>query len=190
MKNMSLKSNLVGAVLFAGVSLSIALRAPAAESAALMDPVKSVYVDYLKIHGALAKDSLSGVPDNALAIVKLANADTMKMLPAEVAQQAGTLAGAKDLPSARQAFKPLSNSLIGYLAKAQVPPGEFYQVYCPMAKAHWLQAGKTVSNPYFGAAMARCGQLLTQFSLPDSAPGGTAGAHSGHSMAPGHSMEH
>ncbi len=86
MKNISMKSRLVGAVLLTGFSLSITLSVPAAESAALMEPVKSVYVDYLKIQGALAKDSLSGVPDNAQAIVKHATADTMKMLPAEVAQ--------------------------------------------------------------------------------------------------------
>lgn len=187
MKNM--RSKLVGAVLLTTVGLSMTPRLAAAESAALMEPVKSVFVDYLKIQKVLAQDSTAGVADNAQAIVKLANADTMKMLPAEIAPQAGALAVAKDLQSARKAFQPLSNSLIGYLARMRVPPGEFFQVYCPMAKANWLQASKTVNNPYLGRSMATCGQVLPQFVVPDAKPGDMHGGHAGHAMSPGHQME-
>ncbi len=41
--------------------------------------------------------------------------------------------------------------------------GPVYRVHCPMAfdnrGADWLQADKTVNNPYFGAAMLRCGSV-------------------------------
>ena len=82
----------------------------------LMEPVKSVLRDYLANQKELAKDSLKGVDEHAAAIAKAVKGDDMKMLPTEVARQADSLAGAKDLKQARQTFKPLSASLVKYLA--------------------------------------------------------------------------
>ena len=129
----------------------------AADSTALTGPVKSVYDDYLKIQASLANDSMTGVAENAGTIVKAVQGDANSM-PASIATEAEALAKASSLRSARAAFKPLSDSLIKYLAdrKAQ---GAYVQVYCPMARASWLQAGKTVNNPYFGQAMANCGEI-------------------------------
>jgi Protein of unknown function (DUF3347) len=131
--------------------------ARAAENPALMPPVKSVYGHYLKIQTELAKDSLQGVAAEAGAIAKAVEGDSMKMLPAHVAAQAKTLAGAKNLRTARAAFKPLSESLIKYLADHKVIHGPYVEVYCPMAKAGWLQADQNVKNPYMGKAMLDCG---------------------------------
>src|SRR5579862_4122212 len=88
----------------------------AADKSALMEPVKSVLDHYLKIQAELTKDSIKGVDENANAIAKAVKGDDMKMLPADVARQAETLAQATNLKAAREAFKPLSNSLIKYLA--------------------------------------------------------------------------
>ena len=128
-------------------------------SPALMEPVKTVFDDYLKIGAALAKDSLDGVPARAKAMAQAIQGDSMKMLPPEAAKQAQALAQATDLAGARKAFKPLSESLIKYLADHRVPAGTYHEVFCPMAKASWLQADKTVANPYFGKAMLHCGQI-------------------------------
>lgn len=126
---------------------------------ALMEPVKSVYDSYLKIQTELVKDSLKGVTENATAIAKAVRGDTMKMLPSDVATQADALAQAKDLKSAREAFKPLSTSLIKYLADNKAGKGVYHEVYCPMAKANWLQSGKDIKNPYLGKEMPNCGEL-------------------------------
>jgi Cu(I)/Ag(I) efflux system membrane fusion protein len=85
--------------------------------------------------------------------------DDVDRFPAALAHQAETLARAGDLAAARKAFKPLSNSLIKYLADNKVPKGTYYEVYCPMADASWLQAGKDVKNPYMGKAMSDCGVI-------------------------------
>src|SRR6266850_6511244 len=77
------------------------------DDSALMEPTKSVLDHYLKISAELAKDSTKGVDEHASAIAKTVKGDDMKMLPGEVAKQADTLAQAKDLKAARQAFKPL-----------------------------------------------------------------------------------
>jgi len=137
--------------------------ADAAESPAMMEPVKSVYDDYLKIQSALAKDSLAGIPENAGAMAKAIKGDDMKMLSPEIARQSEALADAKDLKAARKAFKPLSESLIKYLADHKVKSGSYTEAYCPMAEASWLQAGKKISNPYMGQEMLTCGEIKRSF---------------------------
>jgi len=126
---------------------------------ALMEPVKSVLDHYLKIQGELAKDSIKGVDEHAAAIAKAVKGDDMKMLSLEVAKQADTLAQAKDLKAARTAFKPLSASLVKYLADNKAGKGTYHEAYCPMVKASWLQTGKTIKNPYMGKEMLSCGEL-------------------------------
>jgi hypothetical protein len=124
-----------------------------------MAPVQSVYDNYIMVQGALAQDSLKGVSTAATAMTKAIQGDSMKMLSPKVAQQAEALAQAQDLATARDAFKSLSDSLIQYLKDQKVPAGSYYVAYCPMAKASWLQTGKTVLNPYMGASMPHCGQI-------------------------------
>jgi Cu(I)/Ag(I) efflux system membrane fusion protein len=94
-----------------------------------------------------------------MAMVKAIQADSMKMLPPKVAQQAEVLSKAKDLETARAAFKPLSVSLIQYIKDQKVPASVYHEVYCPMAKASWLQTDKAVMNPYMGKDMIHCGQF-------------------------------
>lgn len=134
-----------------------------ADNPAMMEPVKSVYDNYLKIQTALTKDSLEGVPDKANAMAKAIKGDEMKMLNTEIATQAETLAQATDLKTARKAFKPLSDSLIKYLADHKVQSGSYNEAYCPMAEASWLQAGAKINNPYMGKSMPGCGEIKRKF---------------------------
>lgn len=145
--------------MLAAASLLVSATSRAADASALMEPVKSVYEHYLKIQAELAKDSIKGVDEQAAAISKAVRGDDMKMLTPEVAKQADAVGAAKDIKAARTAFKPLSNSLIKYLAANKVPKGTYYEVYCPMAKASWLQGDKKIANPYFGADMLTCGEI-------------------------------
>ena len=129
------------------------------DDSALMEPVKSVLDHYLKIQTELSKDSLKEVDEHATAIAKAVKGDEMKMLAPDVAKQAEALAQAKDLKAAREAFKPLSTSLVKYLADHKAGQGIYHEAYCPMAKANWLQTGKAIKNPYMGKAMLGCGEL-------------------------------
>ena len=153
-----MKIKTMSMLLAAAASLLLNVNTHAADSPALMQPVKSVYDHYLKIQTDLANDSLKGVSEEADSIAKAIQGDSMKMLPETVAKQAEVLAKASDLKSARAAFKPLSDSLIKYLADHRVK-NAYVEVYCPMAKASWLQVGKDVSNPYLGQEMPTCGEI-------------------------------
>src|SRR6266700_6894356 len=98
-----MKTKTIMTALFAGLLFAPApLRA--ADNGALMEPVKSVYDHYLAIQTELAKDSVKGVDEHANAIAKAVKGDEMKMLSPDVAKQAETLAKAKDLKAAREAF--------------------------------------------------------------------------------------
>jgi hypothetical protein len=158
---MKLFRNVVPLLIAATVIVAplVGMAADKMEESALMQPVKSIYDSYLKIQAELVNDSLKGVADNATAIAKAVRGDEMKMLPSDVATQADAVAQAKDLKSAREAFKPLSTSLIKYLADNKAGKGVYHEAYCPMVKASWLQPGKDIKNPYMGKAMPGCGEL-------------------------------
>jgi hypothetical protein len=159
---MKLLQNTVGLFLALGV-VAAPLAGFAAEDKkandSLMEPVKSVLDHYVAIQTELARDSIKGVDENAGAIAKAIKGDEMKMLSPEVAKQAETIAQAKDLKGAREAFKPLSASLVKYLADNKAGIGTYHEAYCPMVKASWLQTGKAIKNPYMGKQMLSCGEL-------------------------------
>lgn len=102
---------------------------------------------------------MENVRASAVAIRNSVQSNPEKSLPAAVAEQAEALAKASDIKSAREAFKPLSDSLLKYLAGNKAHASHYVRVYCPMAKARWFQKGTTVNNPYFGKSMADCGKI-------------------------------
>lgn len=132
----------------------------AATTSKLPQPVAAVFDGYIQIQTALAGDSLEGVATSAQAIAKSVKEDKANTFSAALGQQAEGVAKAKNLAAAREAFKPLSESLIQFAAKDTAVSSLYRQAHCPMAKASWLQTGTTVSNPYMGKAMLRCGQFV------------------------------
>jgi len=113
---------------------------------------------YINIQVALAADSLKGVPEAAAAIAVAAK-DAKGVIPEAVVPQAEALANANTIEAAREAFKPLSASLIGVLARQNEKSGHFYEAFCPMANASWLQTDRKIANPYYGKDMLTCGEI-------------------------------
>jgi hypothetical protein len=137
----------------------IAVAITAGSLASHAGPAESIYEHYVAIQTELAKDSTKGVDQHANAIAKEVRNDEAKAFPAEVASQAEAVGTAKDIKAAREAFKPLSASLIKYRAANKATKGSYHEAYCPMAKASWLQSGKDIKNPYYGKSMLDCGTL-------------------------------
>jgi len=121
-------------------------------------PLQTVLGEYVKIQQALAGDSLKGVPEAAAAIVATVKGNE-GVLPGTTASEAEAVGKATDIKSARAAFKPLSVTLIGAASALKEKTGHFYEAYCPMAGAAWIQADKKVANPYYGASMLTCGEI-------------------------------
>ncbi len=135
------------------LSLSLLLAAGLATSAAAQSPsssLKSVMDHYVNIQNALARDSMENVAANANALVALARDGNIEGLPASAADEAAALAETRRLSKARQAFKPLSSSVIACLKAHPDHSGTYYEFYCRPAKASWLQTGNMAMNPYLG----------------------------------------
>ena len=130
---------------------------------------------YLTVQAALAGDTIDGVAPAARAVadaaralqkdfsaqaagVADANAAACQALLPRIADAAGRVVAAGDLKAARAAFADLSDAMVAY---RDLAVGEKPRVaYCGMAKHHWLQAGETIANPYYGASMLRCGSFV------------------------------
>ena len=136
---------------------TIATLAPA-RAASLPDPLQTSVDQYLVIQTALAGDSLDGVPEAATALAEAAKTGD-GVVPAAAGSQAEAVAKASDLKAAREAFKPLSATLIEVLAAQDSKSGHYYEAFCPMADAAWIQSDKTIANPYYGASMLKCGTI-------------------------------
>jgi membrane fusion protein, copper/silver efflux system len=71
---------------------------------------------------------------------------------------------ADDLASARQHFEPFSDELmraVRAFGTGDVAP--IYRAMCPMVEGrhgYWLQSGRHITNPYYGEAMYRCGEIV------------------------------
>jgi Cu(I)/Ag(I) efflux system membrane fusion protein len=127
----------------------------------LSQPAQAVFSGYLKAQSLLAKDTLEGVRGVATEMAEAIRSDAQKSFPSAVSEHAEALARAENLEAARAAYKALSESLIGYLKEQKAAIGSYYVVYCPMAKASWVQTHKTVINPYMGMSMIHCGSIKT-----------------------------
>ena len=135
--------------------LALAVIAPL-NAAPLAASLQSSIDKYISIQTALAGDSLKGVSEAASEIAAIAKASD-GVVP--VAAQAEALAKTTDIKAAREAFKPLSAALITAFSSQKSISGQYYEAFCPMANASWIQVGKKISNPYFGADMLGCGEI-------------------------------
>jgi Cu(I)/Ag(I) efflux system membrane fusion protein len=74
---------------------------------------------------------------------------------------------AEGIEPMREGFEGLSNELIVVVKQFGVYPAKtLYKFNCPMAfdnkGADWLQMDEDIRNPYFGASMLKCGQVIEE----------------------------
>lgn len=132
---------------------------------------------YTKIHKALTSDSIEGVSMAAMELARM----THEEMP-EVGKTARNLAQTETLDQARQAFGPLSQSLIDSIKDGKVDGQGFSEAYCPMAAFPWIQAGPDLQNPYYGSSMPHCGMIREKFGESEmKIPSDDKKEHSGHS---------
>ncbi len=124
---------------------------------------------YLKIGDALSSNSLAGVPVLAKSIGTQAatidassvtgeHAAHYKDVPTNLQKAAQTLSQAKTLDEARASFKKLSMPMVMWVTMSK--PKDIDVLYCSMAKGSWVQKHGKVRNPYYGAEMLDCGEVV------------------------------
>lgn len=65
-----------------------------------------------------------------------------------------------EIQALREQFKVLS-AAVGHLVERQAVAGHGIY-YCPMADAYWVQKSGAVKNPYYGAKMLACGEVVSK----------------------------
>jgi Cu(I)/Ag(I) efflux system membrane fusion protein len=152
-------------------ALALALAGTArADTAAFDAQIKPLYLEYQKIHRALAADSDRGIAAAAKKIARLAgkldpavvsgkHAGHYKGLPQKIKAAATKLGRAKGIAAKREAFKALSRPLAMWASMSK--PEGINVVFCSMARGSWLQSERTIANPYYGAQMPRCGEVVS-----------------------------
>jgi Cu(I)/Ag(I) efflux system membrane fusion protein len=127
-------------------------------SQAASEAMKAVVGSYLEIQAQLASDKMDGVKASATALATRAGA--LGDAGAAMAKTARIVADAPDLKAARDAFGPLSDAVIAAArAEGWKDLGDVKLAYCPMVKRSWLQKDAKINNPYYGTAMATCGEF-------------------------------
>jgi hypothetical protein len=166
----STTSVLLATILIAAGLLSERPALAGPESARFDAAMRPLVEEYLRAQTALAADSDKGVAAAAremeklagkldAATVKGAQAGRYKELPPKIKTAAAQLAAAKGIAPAREAFKALSRPLALWATLSK--PADLNVVFCSMARGSWLQKDKAIRNPYYGAQMLRCGEVVS-----------------------------
>jgi len=115
---------------------------------------------YSRIYEALVSDSTVGVAEAAaqLAAEARGRAHHGDAAALEALAAAAEKVRGDDLKALREPFKGLSVAMDAFLRKAGAKGWSLY--YCPMADGYWIQTAEGVRNPYYGAAMLRCGDKV------------------------------
>lgn len=128
-----------------------------------------VLTEYLKIGDTLASDKMDGVAASAGAIVTLAakldassvspeHAKHYQGIAQKVPETAKKIQAAADIQTARKAFAELSKPMVMWVEHQSTKPATV--VYCSMYPGSWLQKGKDIRNPFYGAKMLTCGEIV------------------------------
>ena len=86
------------------------------------------------------------------------------------------LAAGSDLTEQRRQFKAFNDALIDMVHTFGVAEtGPVHRAMCPMfegEESFWLQSQRAITNPYFGAMMFTCGEIVETISGDDDPHGG------------------
>ncbi|MCF8109154.1 MAG: DUF3347 domain-containing protein, partial [Desulfohalobiaceae bacterium] len=151
------------------------------------DQLGRVVRAYVRLKEALAEDDLSGAQTAAAQTAEALQQVDMGLLDHDphlawmdllstINQGLAVMREAGDLLAMRTGFDPLSKALIAAVESLGVNiEGPLFVLTCPMAfenkGAQWLQQDEKIRNPYFGAAMYRCGEVKRQIKAPQQHKG-------------------
>ena len=131
---------------------------------------------YLLLHEALASDDKDSAARAASETLEALSAVEMSLVSGnahnawmdnsmKMKTALDKIKEAEGIESMREEFENLSNELIAVVGQFGVYPDKtLYKINCPMAfnnkGADWLQMDEDIRNPYFGASMFTCGQVI------------------------------
>ena len=131
---------------------------------------------YTLLHEALASDDKNSAIKAADNVLQALNTVEMSLLTGNahnvwmvnstnMKEALETIKQVKAIEPMREGFKKLSIELIAVVEQFGAHTDKtLYKIHCPMAfnnkGADWLQMDEDIRNPYFGASMYKCGQVI------------------------------
>jgi Cu(I)/Ag(I) efflux system membrane fusion protein len=123
----------------------------------------TIVTPYLAIGDVLASDEVDHLAELSAAVIEAAQHDSETPGKDEILQGAGRVP-AQDIATARTGFRTLSRGLIDYMRADTAKQSGHVIVHCPMTfngdGAAWVQKQGDVMNPYEGAMMLHCGDVV------------------------------
>ena len=158
--------------------------------------LSAVFTAYFTMERGLADDALEASIEAVTPLTRALASVDMSLVKGDVHLQwmkdladikaaSQAVADAPNLQAAREAFDTLSTAMIRVAYRYGAgPETSILRYHCPMAfdnrGADWLQGAEPLWNPYFGAAMLRCGVLKGTIQAGAVTAPGSEGAHDGH----------
>ena len=171
-------------------------------TAVMLSELEPVVAAYLEGQAKLAQDDIAGGRRAMEALAQAANdaklsgprsaRDLWQPIASKLTGHGRHAAMAKEDGEVRTAFEHASMQVLDLLRTFGNPAEHPVRVaFCPMAfdnrGAQWIQSDKTIANPYYGAAMLRCGEFKVTVlpgerlaSAPVEPPPPGSGAMQGH----------
>ena len=157
------------------LALSTAFNTIKAGTPALSNDFNNVIKNYLALKNALATDNAPVAQANAATLLaaistvsdKDMNADQRKVWQAyadKLSFDSRHISEDNAIDHKREHFASLSSNLFVVLKAFKLNTVTLYKQYCPMKKKYWVSETAAVKNPYYGSAMATCGE--TKETLP------------------------
>ena len=138
--------------------------------------LRTLYEAYLTLQGALASDNRNKAVSAAKAALGALDGVDMKLLEGgghmtwmkhrgNLSKAIGEMTDAKNIEGIRAGFALMSEELPAVIRTFGLDIDRpIYVLKCPMAfdgrGARWLQDTRETRNPYFGAVMLRCGEVV------------------------------
>jgi len=139
--------------------------------------LRDVFEGYMVIERALAADNAEIPQTAASELLKRIDRVDMKLVTEEpghshwmlldegLQEAALAISNTSDIEEQRNHFKQLSNYLINAVQTFGINQ-KVYLDYCPMVNddtgAYWLSDEEGILNPYYGASMLRCGEVIEE----------------------------
>lgn len=129
-----------------------------------------IFEDYFMMKDALVKNDTKTTLEKArtlLTAIEAVKVDQLKneertvwmKIIKKMTTDLKVISGTQDIKKQRESFKTVSKSMYELIKSSNFTQEVYYQ-YCPMVKANWLSKEKNIKNPYYGASMLTCGNIV------------------------------
>ena len=116
--------------------------------------------DYITVKNALVSSDSEVAGTAASHFYEGVKKEADFALKADLLKARGKLSKAGSIEKQRSAFNDVSTVMWKLGSGADATDQVVYYQYCPMKKAYWLSEEKEIENPYYGASMLNCGNVV------------------------------